>query len=118
MKEIDLEESIRKAAHVNRNLYLPTGERTSRNWPLCLTCGREVDAAFLENVNNTSCEVRGLCHGKEDFFRIKWKVPVHGKSSDDILDDPNVGWAIKRAMSDACFFDPRHSDFNFSSKRT
>lgn len=117
MKEITLEESIRKSAHVNRSLVMPNGQRTQRNWPLCLTCGKEVDAAFIENVNNTSCEVRGVCHGKEDFFRIRWKVPVHGKSTEDILDDINVGWAIKRAISDACFFDTSHN-FDFSSKRT
>ncbi len=117
MKEISLEGSIIKSAKVNRTLVLPTGERTQRNWPLCLTCGREVDAAKIENVNNKSCEIRAWCHGKEDYYKVKWDVPVTGTAADDILEDPSVGWAIKRAMQDGVFFETTHS-FDFSSKRT
>ncbi len=107
MKEISLEQSIRRSADVNRRLVLPTGERTQRTWPLCLTCGREVEAAEIKNVNTKGCEIWARCHGKEDFYKVTWKVPVAAVGA-DILDDVNVGWSIRRAMSDGVFFDPHH----------
>ncbi len=107
MKEISLEGSIIKSAHVNRTLVLPSGQRTQRTWPLCLTCGREVEAAEIKNVNSKSCEIWARCHGKEDYYRVTWQVPVNS-TQDDILEDVNVGWAIRRAIADGTFFDPIH----------
>lgn len=105
MKSKNLERSIREAAHHNRTMVFAPGERTRRSWPLCLTCGREVDAAEIKNVNSTSCEIWARHHGKEDFYKVTWDVPVL-KSTDEILEDLNVGWAIKRAMADGTFFNP------------
>jgi len=120
MKTKTLSDSIRQSADVNRKLVLPPGSRTYRSQPLCMTCGREVEAVALENVNNWSCEIRCWCtHGTEtrheDTIKVTWDVPVRGVGN-DILEDPNVGWAIKRAMSDVCAF-PKEHHFDFSSKR-
>lgn len=120
MKEIDLERSIRESAKYNRELKLNEGERTRRNHPMCAKCNKEIDCAELVNVNSKSCEIRAICdHGtgvdEEDFYKVYWKVPVSAVGN-DILEDPNVGWAINRALGDALFFRPDHN-FDFSSKR-
>lgn len=122
MKETNLEQSIREAAKFNRDLNLPEGQRTQRNWPMCMKCMQEVESTELVNVNNKSCEIRAICshgqgpgHEEEDFYRVNWVVPVSDLSG-DILEDRNVGWAIKRAMRDAIFFRPEHQ-FDYSSKR-
>jgi hypothetical protein len=109
LKTIDLEPHIRKAAKANRRIFEPH-QRTQRNWPLCLTCGKDVDAAELKSVNNRSCEIVAHCHGKEDSIKVTWHVPV-ASVGQDILEDVNVGWAIRRAMNDFCAFDPHgHSE--------
>lgn len=125
MKEKTLEQQVQDAAYFNRGLFLPSGERTQRSWPVCQTCFKEVDSVSLENVNNRSCEIRvKCCHSKdpdyvgpmfEDSLKVTWQVPVRDMTKDP-TEDPNVGWAIKRAMSDMLPFSPKHQ-FDFSSKR-
>lgn len=120
MKSKSLEQSIREAAAHERSLSLNPGDRTYRTWPMCMTCNQEVSAAEIVNINTKSCEIRAICdHGTgidhEDFYKVYWQVPVADVGV-DTLDDVNVGWAMKRAVSDGRFFDPKHS-FDFSSKR-
>lgn len=124
MKEKTLEQSIREAALKNR-IIIPGQEAEDRakvGWPMCMTCMKEVEAAEVVNVNTKSCEIRAICtHGEgpghecEDFYRVVWQVPVAAVGA-DILEDENVGWAIRRAMADGLFFQKEHQ-FNFSSKR-
>jgi hypothetical protein len=124
MKEKTLEQSIREAA-INNRIVVPgmaEGERTRSTWPMCMTCLKEVEAAEVVNVNTKSCEIRAICthgegpgHEREDFYRVVWQVPVAAVGA-DILEDENVGWAIRRAMADGLFFQPAHQ-FDFSSKR-
>lgn len=107
MKTIDISDSIRRSAHANKTLVFLPGERTNRTWPLCLTCGRECDAAEIKNVNSTSCEIWASHHGAEDHYKVTWKLyPV--SQGNDPLEDPNIGWAINRAIGDGCFFNPEH----------
>ncbi len=123
MKEIDLTHSIRTKANFERRLVGPDGRpllapgvRTTSQWPMCAICLKEVDSVNLENVNSKSCEIRAKHHGAEDSIKVRWGVPVQAVGN-DVLEDPNVGWAIKRAMGDALFFKPEHQ-FDFSSKRS
>ncbi len=117
MKSITLAEQLRKAAKVNRELVLPSGQRTNRTWPLCMQCLREVDSTELMNVNSKGCEIKAGCHGKEDYYKVTWELSV-ADSSKDVLDDVNVGWAIKRAMADFCpFLSETTNMHDFSSKR-
>ncbi len=112
---MDLSEQLRKAAKVNRELVLPSGARTNRTWPLCMSCLREVDSAELMNVNTKGCEIKAGCHGKEDFYKVTWTLSSADVSK-DLLDDVNVSWAVKRAMSDFCPFMPENMH-DYSSKR-
>lgn len=125
MKSETLENQVIRCAQVNRNIILPSGERTSRKWPLCMTCFKEVDAVDLKNVNNKSCEIVAKCtHSKdpdyigpmfEDSIRVTWQVPVRDMSANP-LEDKNVGWAIQRAMADMTPFLPEHQ-FDTSARR-
>lgn len=115
MKTIGLDEQLRKAAKVNRELVFADGTRTNRTWPLCMLCLREVDSAELMNVNNGGCEIKAGCHGKEDYYKVTWTLSS-ADCSKDPLDDVNVGWAVRRAMSDFCPFMPENQH-DFSSKR-
>jgi hypothetical protein len=116
LKSITLDQQIQKAAKQNRgDIVVPGTPRAKRNWPICLTCGRDVEAVELKNANSKSAEIWARCHGQEDYYKVTWDVPIRD-SSKDPLDDPNVGWAIKRAMGDFSPFPPEHQ-FDFSSKR-
>lgn len=115
MKKVSLADQLRVAAKANREIVLPDGARTNRSWPLCMQCLREVDAVNLEDISSKGCEIRAKCHDKEEAYRVTWELSV-ADTSVPILDDVNVGWAIKRAMADFSPFMPEHQ-FDFSSKR-
>jgi hypothetical protein len=106
MKKQSLEETIKRGARARHGLIVP-GQATKRNWPLCMTCGRDVEATELKNINSKSCEIWARCHGAEDYIRIEWDVPVRDVSVDP-MEDKNNGWAVRRAMGDWVPFDPHH----------
>lgn len=114
MRKISLEDSIVLGNKVKKGLIVP-GKSNVRNWPLCLTCGRDVEAAEIKNVNSRGCDLWARCHGQEDSVHVSWNVPIRDTTK-DALEDKNIGWAIKRAMADYAPFPPGHS-FDFSSKR-
>lgn len=92
----------RLSASVNRDLVQVPGQRTQRSWPLCLTCGREVEAVELKDANSFSCTLWARCHGKEDFYIIKFPFRVEG----DPLEDPRSNKHIQQAMYAFCPFNP------------
>lgn len=105
---IKLSDQIRKKAAQNRredkNLIKIPGGRTTRNWPLCLTCGREVEAVEIKDVNNHSCQLWARCHGAEDWYTVDFGCRIEGDPFAD--DDSPANWAVKRAMNDFTPFDP------------
>ncbi len=109
MKEKSLEqiiiESAKRRNKATGGVIVPGGQ--VRNWPVCMTCGREVDSCELKNVNSKSCEIVAKHHEAEDSIRITWDIPVRDASKNP-LDDVNNGWAIKTAMRDWGPFDPTH----------
>ncbi len=112
MKEKSLQDIIRESAGINKIPII--GQTTTSSWPRCLLCNQEVDAVRLENINNHGCELVANHHGSEDSVRITWKVPAQSNTNNP-LDDPNLGWQVKRAQADTNFFDPRHLE-NSSGK--
>lgn len=108
-------EQVRQAKRVN-DLWLPHDPledmRTSRNWPLCLTCGREVEAVDLKNVNSTGIDIWASCSHRgeknppaEDYYRVTFPFRIDG----DVLADERANTFLKRAMHDFCPF-PRHHE--------
>jgi hypothetical protein len=89
----------RKRAKLNRELLTPYAKP---NWPICLTCGREVDAVEMKDVTATSVEIWARHHGAEDFHKVVFPFRIEG----DPLADDRANWAIQSAMRDASFFDP------------
>jgi hypothetical protein len=108
MKSISLSDQITKAAKrfKDPSLWMP-GQRTYRTWPLCMTCGREVDSAELKNVNTKGCDIVVRCHGSEDSIHVYWTCGLSDSAANP-LEDKNVGWQVKRALHDFCPFDPTH----------
>lgn len=100
MRRIGILETTRKA------LLVPQSALNSRNWPLCMTCGREVDAVHIvdEGVKNglRYVTVKAEHHNADDAIRIDFL------SAHPTQDDFNM------AMRTACFFDPSHDDTGFS----
>ena len=104
MKTIQFLDLVRKAAGHSR-ILLAQGLNAKRDWPLCLTCGRDVQAAELRNINNNSCEVWAKCHGQEDYIKVVFPFRVEADKVGGI-DDERATWAFKRALADFCPFDP------------
>jgi hypothetical protein len=70
---------------------------------MCLTCLKDVEAAELKDFNAESCEVWARCHGAEDFMVVRFPFRLEGNP----MEDERANFAIRRAMADAAFFDPR-----------
>lgn len=83
-------------------LILPGGQQ-AENWPLCMTCGRPVDAAELKDVNAHGCVIWAKHHGQEDYYKVTFPFRIEG----DPVDDERANLVIQRAMRDGQFFDPR-----------
>jgi hypothetical protein len=101
--------AIRKSAAIERQaerkegLFLPEGTRTYRSWPLCLTCGREVEAVEMKNANSKGVEIWARCHGgAEDWQFIEWPARIDG----DPLKDQRANDCIRTALLSAVMFDP------------
>lgn len=115
MREIKFIEQVREAADVNR-IWTPDsieGLRTSRNWPLCLTCGREVEAVDLRNVNSLGVELWASCSHRgekeppeEDYYKVVFPFRIDG----DVLEDERANTFLKRAMHDFCPFPLSHRE--------
>jgi hypothetical protein len=90
-------------AHLRRQgkLLLPGGH-IAENWPLCMTCGRMVDAAELKDVNAFGCVIYAKHHGAEDYYKVTFPFRIEG----DPLTDERANAVIQRAMRDGQFFDP------------
>ncbi len=111
MKKTDLETVIIKGAATNRGLYIPSRfvKPKERNWPICSTCGHDVDAAEIKNVNSKGCDLWAACHGSQDAVKVEWNVPIRDVSVDSI-EDKNIGWCVNRAIRDWRPFDPAHME--------
>lgn len=96
----------RKAAKHEREagLWLPEGTRTYRTWPLCMLCGREVEAAEIKNVTNRSVEIWGRCHGGEDWTTIQFDYAIDNEG--DVLANELANTNIQMALKSITLFDP------------
>ena len=101
MKKYGLVHQIRKSAEQNR-IWTP-GRKTQRSWPLCMTCGSEVEATELKNANSHSVELWARCHGAEDYYTIEFPYQL---DAGDPMADPRVNDHIKSAMLSFTPFDP------------
>lgn len=115
MKTKDFIRQVQESAQMERDsrLWLSPGQRTTRKWPICRTCGHEVDSVELKNVNAFTVELRATCFHDptlsnpeakehEDFFRMKFPFRVDVNH----LDDERCYLAVKYAMDAFGPFEP------------
>ena len=92
-------DAIRQKSWDNKNgIYAPTVEGDHRtNWPVCMTCHRDVDAVELKNRNNKGVELWAKCHGAEDWYSIKfpYDIPENDGSSEDKVVNDHVKMAMR-----------------------
>lgn len=116
MRNKEFLEQVQQANRVNK-LWTPHDSlldlRTSRNWPLCLTCGREVEAVDLKNVNQLGFEIWASCSHRgeksqpaEDYYKVSFPFRIDG----DVLSDKRANTFLKRAMHDFCPFPRSHEE--------
>lgn len=116
MREKKFIDQIREAKRHNE-LWVPQDQlldiRTSRNWPLCLTCGREVDASEVKNVNQWGFELWAQCSHRgeknppeEDYYRVVFPFRIDG----DVMANEIANTYLRRAMHDFCPFPRSHEE--------
>lgn len=86
-------DAIQQKAWNRRNhagLYLPRNEGdVQANWPVCGTCHQDVEAVELKNRNTSGVELWARCHGKEDWYTIKfpYSIPENDASGEKVVND-------------------------------
>lgn len=95
-------QQVRQRAFEQHNgIYRPRnqGDRKT-NWPVCLTCHRDVDSVNVEDVGNHTVTIRATCHGEECTIKMEFPFKiVQG------LDEAT--WHhVQTAINNATFFDP------------
>lgn len=80
IKDKKLIDAVRQKAWLNHNgVYVPRVEGDNRsNWPVCQTCKRDVEAVELKNQNSYGVEIWARCHGKEDWYTVKYPYRIEG----------------------------------------
>lgn len=98
-------QAVREHAKDQRSgLYVPRTAGDHRtNWPVCQTCRRDVEAVELKNRNSKGVELWARCHGKEDWYTIKFPYDI---PETDASGDKVVGDHVRMAMRAFKPFDP------------
>ncbi len=84
-------DAVRQKAWDNRNgIFRPrVAGDIPANWPVCGTCGQDVDAVELKNRNTEGVELWAKCHGAEDWYTIKfpYSIPESDASGEKVVND-------------------------------
>lgn len=101
-KNKKLIEAVRKRAFEQHNgLYTPRVEGDKKtNWPVCMTCHRDVDSVNVEDVSHQRVDVRAGCHGEECTIRLEFPFQITQR------DDEGTWHHVQTAINNAVFFDP------------
>lgn len=92
---------VRQRAWEQRNgLYVPRTEGDRKtNWPVCMTCHRDVDSVNVEDISTNVVTVRATCHGQEAVVKMEFPYGIIRRHDKDTW--PHVMTAINNST----FFD-------------
>jgi hypothetical protein len=95
-------EQVRTRAFEQHNgLYVPRveGDRKT-NWPVCMTCNRDVDSVNVEDISKNVVTIRAKCHDKEAVIKMEFPFQITQRRDDD------TWYHVMTAINNAVFFDP------------
>lgn len=97
-----LADMIRPRAHEQHNgIYVPRVEGDKKtNWPVCMTCHRDIDSVNVEHVSNNYVDIRAKCHGQECVIRCEFPYRI------TCVTDEDTWHHVQTAINEALFFDP------------
>ena len=93
---------VRQRAYQQRNgIYVPRveGDRKT-NWPVCMTCHRDVEGVKIEDITKNRVTVRAFCHGKEAVVVMEFPYQILKRTDKETW--PHVMTAINNSV----WFDP------------
>lgn len=95
-------QSVRKRAFEQKNgLYVPRTEGDRKtNWPVCMTCKRDVDSVNVEDIGNDTVTIRARCHDKEAIIKMEFPFRITQRK------DEETWHHVMTAVNNATFFDP------------
>jgi len=102
-KRSKLAQQIRQRAYENRNgVYVPrvAGDSKRANWPVCMTCHRDVDSMNVEDIGTNTVTIRANCHGKEAVMKLEFPYSIIRRKDEDTWEH------VRTAISSCTFFDP------------
>ena len=91
----------RRAWEQHNGLYVPRveGDRKT-NWPVCMTCHKDVDAVNVEDIHKSVVVVRAECHGEEAVVKMEFPYGIIRR------DDSETWTHVMTAVNNSTFFDP------------
>lgn len=93
---------VRQRAHEYRNgIYVPRveGDRKT-NWPVCMTCRRDVESVNVEDIGKDRVTIRATCHGKEAVVVMEFPYQILKRK------DAETWHHVQSAINNAVWFDP------------
>ena len=92
VRDRKLIQEVRRSAWDRREgLYVPRNPNDAKsNWPVCQTCFRDVEAFELKNWNASGVELWARCHGKEDWYTIKYPYRIAEGDEGPVVDEHPV----------------------------
>jgi hypothetical protein len=97
-----LMQQVRQRAYEQHNgIYVPKveGDRKT-NWPVCMTCHRDVDSVNVEDISTNVVTVRARCHGQESVIKMEFPYAIVQR------EDKETWWHVMSAINNSVFFDP------------
>ncbi len=95
-------QQVRQRAFEQHNgLYVPRVEGDKKtNWPVCMTCHRDVDSVNVEDIGNHTVTIRAKCHDKEAVIKLEFPFRITQRRDDE------TWFHVQTAINNASFFDP------------
>jgi hypothetical protein len=96
-----IQQTRQRAFEQHNGLYVPRtyGDRKT-NWPVCMTCHRDVDSVNVEDVGHHTVTIRAKCHGAEAVIKIEFPFEITRR------EDKETWHHVMTAINAATFFDP------------
>lgn len=95
-------QQVRQRAFEQHNgIYRPRVDGDIKtNWPVCLTCSRDVDSVNVEDIGHRVVTVRAKCHGEECVIKLEFPYRITRS------DDKETWHHVMTAVNNCVFFDP------------
>ncbi len=96
-----IQQTRQRAFEQHNGIYVPRTEGDRKtNWPVCMTCHRDVDSVNVEDINKSVVTIRAKCHNEESVIKLEFPFAILNR------EDKETWHHVMTAINACLFFDP------------